>query len=68
MGKSYLFYLFMAYLTTLSVDQTVWRHLIGRLINNELEIMRKEGFVAYFRYDLDICQEGLRKSMKSQLR
>jgi hypothetical protein len=41
-------YLLIDYLTALSVAQTIQHGVVGRLVNNELEIMTKETVEAYF--------------------
>jgi hypothetical protein len=38
----------MVYLAPLSVDRNTWRRIVGRLLNCELGIMRRETVVAYF--------------------
>jgi hypothetical protein len=43
---SYLFHLFMAYLTMLSLDQTVQCRITGHLVNDELERIWKEAVIA----------------------
>jgi hypothetical protein len=40
-----LIYLFVVYLMTLSVAQTIQRRMVGRLMNTELERMWKEAVV-----------------------
>jgi hypothetical protein len=39
--------------------------MLGRLINNEMEMIRKEVIVTPSRYPGGICVEGLKKAMKS---
>jgi hypothetical protein len=38
--------------------------MTGRLVNNDLEGMRKEAIATNLRYNSNICSEGLRKTMK----
>jgi hypothetical protein len=46
----YLFiYLFVVYLTTLPVAQTIYRRMVGRQVNNELKRTWKEVDVAYLK-------------------
>jgi hypothetical protein len=39
--------------------------MIGLLMNNELENIWKEGFMAQLSYSMSICLEGLEKIMKN---
>jgi hypothetical protein len=41
-------FLFTDYLPTLSVAHNIWRKILGLLMNNELERIRKEAVVAYY--------------------
>jgi hypothetical protein len=45
----YLFaYVFMVYLTTLSVTRTIQSRMVEYYVNNSFEMIRKEAVVAYF--------------------
>jgi hypothetical protein len=52
----------MVYIATLVVIQTVWRQMVGSLLNNEFERKRKEAWRPNLSYRLEICLEGLKKT------
>jgi hypothetical protein len=47
-GLHVILFIFVVYLTTLSVAQTIFHRIIGWIMNSELERIRKEAVVAYF--------------------
>jgi hypothetical protein len=63
-----IYFLFIAYLTTLSIDQTtLYSRTIWRLVNNELEICGRKCSWSNLRHNCGICLEGLRKTKNSSV-
>jgi hypothetical protein len=66
----YLIYLFVVYLTMLSVAQTLYRRMIGWVMNNELERIWKEAVVAWLDWgkpiETSIRISGLRADIWTQ--
>lgn len=46
----YFIYLFLIYLKTLSVAKMIQRQMLGLLVNNELEEIRTEAVLTYFKF------------------
>jgi hypothetical protein len=63
-----IYFLFIAYLLTLSIDQTtLYNRMVWWLVNNELEICRRKRSWSNLRHNSGIWQGGLRKTKKSSV-
>jgi hypothetical protein len=58
------FCLLIVYLTTLSVAQTMWRRVLGWVVNNELEMAWKEAVVTKFDIVIQCFPGGTKETLK----